>query len=53
MKESWKNIKCPYCFTEFAHDEVHFRIAEEACEDAKNKANKKENQMKRKSFLNF
>lgn len=40
MKESWKRIKCPYCFREFAHDGVHFRIAEGACEDAKNKVTK-------------
>lgn len=53
MKESWKNIKCPYCFTEFAHDEVHFRIAEEACEDAKNKANKKEKPDEKEKFSKF
>ena len=53
MKESWKRIKCPYCFAEFAHDEVHFRIAEEACEDAKNKAAKKEDPAKQEEFSKF
>lgn len=53
MKESWNSIKCPYCFAEFAHDEVHFRIAEEACEDAKNKAAKKENPEEQERFLKF
>lgn len=53
MKESWKSIKCPYCFAEFAHDEVHFRIAEEACEDAKNKAAKKENSDEQEKFSKF
>lgn len=53
MKESWKRIKCPYCFAEFAHDEVHFRIAEEACEDAKNKAAKKEDSAEQEEFSKF
>lgn len=53
MKESWNNIRCPYCFTEFAHDKVHFRIAEETCEDAKNKAAKTENSDEQKKFSKF
>ena len=35
MKETWNHIRCPYCFKEFAHDEVHFRIAEESCQEAR------------------
>ena len=31
IKETWDHIKCPYCFKEFAHNEVHFRIAEQVC----------------------
>jgi hypothetical protein len=31
----WNNIKCPYCFRTFRHDEVHFRIAEATCEHAR------------------
>lgn len=53
MKESWKSIKCPYCFTEFAHDEVHFRIAEGVCEDAKNKAAKKDSPADQERFSKF
>lgn len=53
MKESWKKIRCPYCFEEFAHDEVHFRIAEETCEDAKNKSVKKGDTVDTEKFSRF
>ena len=53
MKESWNHIKCPYCFAEFAHDKVHFRIAEAACEDAKNKAAKIDDPAGKESFSKF
>ena len=53
MKESWKSIKCPYCFGEFAHDEVHFRIAEGTCEDAKNRAEKKETPEEKGRYSKF
>lgn len=43
MKEKWKKIKCPYCFKEFAHDDVHFRIAESACTAAEKNNNGAEN----------
>ena len=43
MKESWNKIKCPYCFKDFAHNEVHFRIAEETCEYAQNKVDNANN----------
>ena len=35
----WNNIKCPYCFRTFRHDEVHFRIAEATCEHARSRNN--------------
>ena len=35
----WNNIKCPYCFRTFRHDEVHFRIAEDTCEHARSRNN--------------
>lgn len=53
MKESWKKIRCPYCFEEFAHDEVHFRIAEGTCEDAKNKLVKKGDTVDTEKFSRF
>lgn len=53
MKESWKKIRCPYCFEEFAHDEVHFRIAEGTCEDAKNKSVKKGDTVDTEKFSRF
>lgn len=53
MKESWKKIRCPYCFEEFAHDEVHFRIAEGTCEDAKNKLLKKYDAVDTEKFSRF
>ena len=53
MKESWKKIRCPYCFAEFAHDEVHFRIAEGTCQDAKNKSVKKDNAVDPEKFSRF
>lgn len=53
MKESWRSIKCPYCFKEFAHDEVHFRIAEEACKDAEKKADEEIDSDKKQRFLKF
>lgn len=53
MKESWKKIRCPYCFAEFAHDEVHFRIAEGTCEDARNKSVKKDNTVDPEKFSRF
>lgn len=53
MKESWKKIRCPYCFAEFAHDEVHFRIAEGTCEDARNKSAKKDNAVDPEKFSRF
>ena len=53
MKESWKKIRCPYCFAEFAHDEVHFRIAEGTCEDARNKSAEKDNAIDPEKFSRF
>lgn len=53
MKESWKKIKCPYCFAEFAHDEVHFRIAEGTCQDARNRSAKKDNAVDPEKFSRF
>ena len=53
MKESWKKIRCPYCFAEFAHDEVHFRIAEGTCQDAKNKSVKKDSAVDPEKFSRF
>lgn len=43
MKETWKKIKCPYCFKRFAHDDVHFRIAEATCKKAEENSNGSEN----------
>lgn len=53
MKESWKKIRCPYCFEEFAHDEVHFRIAEGTCEYAKDKSVKKGDTVDTEKFSRF
>ena len=39
MEEAWNSIKCPFCFKTFAHDEVHFRIAETTCANATNMFN--------------
>ena len=30
----YENIKCPYCFNTFAHDEVHFRLARQTVDKA-------------------
>lgn len=30
----FKEIKCPYCFKKFKHDEVHFRLAEQTVDRA-------------------
>ena len=53
MKESWKKIRCPYCCEEFAHDEVHFRIAEGTCEYAKDKSVKKGDTVDTEKFSRF
>ena len=53
MKESWKKIRCPYCFEEFAHDEVHFRIAEGTCDYAKDKSVKKGDTVDTEKFSRF
>lgn len=54
MRESWNSIKCPFCFKRFAHNEVHFRIAEGACAEANEKmeqASSDEEKQKYKKFV--
>lgn len=53
MKESWNNIKCPFCFRKFAHHEVHFRIAEEASIEAGLKFNKASLDNEKKKYEKF
>lgn len=53
MREEWNHIKCPYCFATFAHDQVHFRIAGETCEDAKTRADREEDPEDKEIFSRF
>lgn len=53
MKETWNHIRCPYCFKEFAHDEVHFRIAEESCQEARKKVAFNENPYEQEFYSKF
>lgn len=53
MKESWNSIKCPFCFRKFAHNEVHFRIAEEASIEAGVKFNKASSDDEKKKYEKF
>ena len=53
MKESWNSIKCPFCFRKFAHNEVHFRIAEPTCTDAETKFNKASSDDEKKKYEKF
>ena len=53
MDEIWNNIKCPFCFRRFAHDEVHFRLAESACEKARDEANQAKSEEEQERFMKF
>ena len=40
IAKDWK-IKCPYCFEDFLHNEVHFRISKDTCRIAEERWMKK------------
>lgn len=53
MSETWSKIKCPYCFKEFSHDEVHFRIAKTTCDMAEQKMRKASSDEEKKVYEKF
>lgn len=53
MSETWSKIKCPYCFKEFSHDEVHFRIAKATCDMAEQKMRKASSEEEKEVYEKF
>lgn len=53
MSETWSKIKCPYCFKEFSHDEVHFRIAKATCDMAAEKMKKASSEEEKEVYEKF
>ena len=45
-------IKCPYCFKEFNHDEVHFRISQQSAQAAQ-KLMEKASEQEKKYYANY